>query len=85
MIDADNLKPRKPCAACQSPASGQYTAGCRACALRNVARGPAFFESQRTGTLTPAYRKQLQALGDAAAVHKEVKAVAAALFAQVTA
>ncbi len=64
------------CYACDQPLSGLIRAGCRRCALRDIANGPHFFASLQTGSLTPAYRQQLRLLGDEAAVHQEVKAIA---------
>ena len=52
---------------------------CRACALRDIARGPHFFASLRAGRITPEYAAQLRPLGDIEATHAEVKAVAKAL------
>ena len=62
------------CPGCDKPEGGLYMLACRACTLRNIARGPAFWQSQRDGKLTPAYRRQLEALGVPGAVHQEVKA-----------
>lgn len=68
------------CAACAAVAadslSGAYVADCRACRVRHIARGPAHWESRRAGKLLPRYVAQLAALGDVAAAHAEVKAVA---------
>lgn len=68
------------CAACAAVAadslSGAYMAGCRACEVRYIASGPAHWESRRAGKLLPRYVAQLAALGDVAAAHAEVKAVA---------
>lgn len=73
------------CLGCAKPEGGTYIAGCRACRLRLIARGPWFAESMREGKLTPAYRAQLAGLGKAADVHAEVKAVAEQLRAGVVA
>ena len=64
------------CEACQGPACGLYVAGCRGCALRSIARSPEFFASQQAKVITPAYAARLQVLGEVAAVHQEVKALA---------
>lgn len=68
------------CQACAAvaanPLSGAYVADCRACLVRRIARGPAHWESRRAGKLLPRYVAQLATLGDVAAAHAEVKAVA---------
>lgn len=64
------------CPGCEDPNGGIYTAGCRACGLRDLARGPLFFASMRAGRLTPEYVAALRAFGDPEAVHAEVRAVA---------
>lgn len=74
---------RTDCEACQGPACGLYVVGCRGCALRSIARSPEFFASQQAKVITPAYAARLQVLGEVAAVHKEVKAVAESLKAGV--
>ena len=61
------------CDACQNWRGGIYRTTCRQCVLRDIARGPAYFESQQTGKLTRAYRAQLAPLGDIKAVHAEVQ------------
>ncbi|MDP3139820.1 MAG: hypothetical protein Q8N17_26220 [Burkholderiaceae bacterium] len=61
------------CEGCANPARGLFVAGCRDCALRDLAAGPLFFGSMREGKLTPAYREALRALGEPAAVHMEVR------------
>ena len=73
------------CEACRGPACGLYVTGCRGCALRSIARSPEFFASQQAKVITPAYAARLQVLGEVAAVHAEVKAVAAQLRAGVSA
>lgn len=67
------------CQACANPEGGLYLTDCRACMLRLIARGPAFWESERAAKLTPAYRRQLAGLGVPAAVHQEVKKTAEGL------
>lgn len=68
------------CEACDKPAGGLYIAGCRACGIRSLARGPLFFAAAKAGKLGREYRRALLALGsDAAAVHAEVKAQAETL------
>ena len=68
------------CAGCAAPDGGLYFAGCRDCSLRDIARGPAFFESVRAFKLSDAYKVQLRALGGSVDdVHAEVKAMAKAL------
>ncbi len=69
------------CEGCARPERGTYIAGCRQCALRNMARGPAFFASARAGKITPAYAAQLQVLGRVEDVHAEAKAMAKRLVA----
>lgn len=64
------------CPACLSQPSGLSVAGCHACAVRELARGPLFFTSSRLGRITPDYRAACAALGDVAMVHAEVKACA---------
>ena len=68
------------CQACADPQSGLLIDGCRNCALRDIARGPEFFNSMRHGRLTDGYKAAVRALGDVAAVHEEVKAVSKTLF-----
>lgn len=68
------------CKACESPLSGLIRAGCRDCTLRELARGPLFFQSMREQRLTESYRAALRMLGDVEAVHAEVKAVAKTLY-----
>ena len=71
------------CQACANPASGRADMNCRLCRIREIARSPAFFESERAGQRTVAYRQALEAeFGDAwAAGHDEVKAEAVRIFA----
>ena len=64
------------CEYCAEPSRGLFRAGCRQCALRDLAAGPLFWASMRAGKLTPAYRAALAALGEPADVHIEVKAAA---------
>ena len=68
------------CTACANPNGGLLIAGCRSCALRDIARGPEFFASMSAGKLTPAYAARLQALGEVEATHAEVKALAKTLL-----
>lgn len=68
------------CAGCASPSEGLFIAGCRACSIRCLARGPLYFAAAQAGKLTREYRQALLVLGsDAAAVHAEVKAQAEVL------
>lgn len=67
------------CEGCANPNGGIAIVGCRQCALREIARGPAFFASARAGKITPAYAAQLQVLGAVEEVHQEVKAMAKTL------
>lgn len=68
------------CEGCADPYGGIFIAGCRPCALRDLAGGPDFFASMRAGKLTPSYRAALAPLGeDVAAVHAEVRAMAKTL------
>lgn len=65
------------CEGCSKPAGGIYIVGCRECSTRLLARSWSFYESQRDGRLTPAYRRGLRALGkDVLAEHERVKAKA---------
>ena len=64
------------CKGCASVSGGVFIAGCRQCAVRSLAAGPLFFASMRAGKLTPEYQSALQALGEPAVVHAEVKAAA---------
>lgn len=65
------------CPACQDEATGVRILGCRGCQIRDIAAGPAFFDSMRHGKLTRAYIAQLMALGGSVAdAHAEVKAAA---------
>lgn len=82
--------PRNDCLACaeaeRNPASGRINAGCKSCAARDLARGPAFFEASLAGTLTPAYKSALLATfaKDWAAGHEQVKTWAEKLSHQTT-
>lgn len=67
------------CAGCANPDGGLVMAGCRACTLREIAKGPEFFASMRAGKLTPAYAALLIDLGTVEAVHAEIKAIAKTL------
>ncbi len=68
------------CPGCANPAGGIAVTSCRACRLREIARGPAFFASMRAGKLTPAYVEQLAGLGGTIEqAHAEVKAAAKTL------
>lgn len=68
------------CEGCANPYGGIFIAGCRPCALRDLATGMLFFASLRAGKLTPEYRAALAPLGeDVAAVHAEVRAMAKTL------
>lgn len=68
------------CYAClsfaQNPLSGQYKSGCIDCSTRSIARSPAYFESQKAGSITPRYRAALERAftGDWKAGHAAVKA-----------
>ena len=64
------------CKACADPRGNSTQAGCRACAIRELARGPLFFASMRAGKLTDEYKAACRALGDVADVHAEVRAAA---------
>lgn len=69
------------CPGCANPSGGLVIAGCRACLLRDIARGPHFQASMRAGKLTPAYREQLAAVDpDPAKANAEVKAAAKTVF-----
>lgn len=55
-----------------------FASGCRHCALRAMASGPAYASSSRLQLLVPAYRRALEATfpgEEVRAVHAEVKAV----------
>lgn len=65
------------CPACQDEATGIRIIGCRGCQIRDIAAGPAFFDSMRHGKLTRSYIGQLMALGvPIEQAHAEVKAAA---------
>ena len=65
------------CPGCEKPDASSSVPGCRQCDLRELARGPLFFDSAVRNKLTPAYVAALMRLGpDGAAVHEEVKAAA---------
>lgn len=64
------------CAAAQTDADHPiYFARCRGCRVRSLANGPAHFEAQQAGRITPAYKAALQKLAgdDWQAAHAEVK------------
>ena len=64
------------CAAAQTDAHHPiYFARCRGCRVRALANGPAHFEAQQAGRITPAYKSALQKLAgeDWQAAHAEVK------------
>lgn len=72
------------CKQCARAATGMWHGigpDCRACKLRDIALGPHFFAALRAGriNLESEYAAQLRHLGDIAAVHAEVEAVAKAL------
>ena len=65
------------CPGCAKPDGSSPVHGCRKCELRELARGPLFWESMMANKLTPAYVAALMRLGpDVSAVHEEVKAAA---------
>lgn len=72
-----------PCDCCrraeQRPDYARYQAGCKTCAVRELANGPLFHQSGLDGALSAPYRKALALVfGDAwRAGHEEVKAAAA--------
>lgn len=67
----------KNCYACAQPDSGHVNTGCRACLVRDLARGPLFFGCVRAGKMSRDYRAALRAIGgEEAATHAEVKAAA---------
>lgn len=52
-----------------------YQADCHGCKVRAVASGPSLFDAIKINTLTPSYRRELQAnFKDWKAAHEEVKA-----------
>lgn len=55
---------------------GGYHANCHGCKVRALANGPGFWESGRSGALTPGYRAALESIFGAAwrAGHEKVKA-----------
>lgn len=67
------------CTACTAfaanPLSGAYAAGCRACAVRSLARSAGFHASMVQRTFRPDYRAALQAAAGAAwpDLHREVR------------
>lgn len=64
------------CPACADPSGLLVQTGCRACSIREIARGPLFFESLRANKLSDGYKAALRTLGDVAEVHAEVRAAA---------
>lgn len=67
------------CVRAQSdPGCPLYRAHCRGCQVRSIATGPAFWQSEQDGKLTPAYRQALERvfLGDWKTAHAEIKAEA---------
>lgn len=68
------------CPACESARSDPhwplYLAGCQGCQVRALAGSLALFESERSKTITPAYRSALERIaGDGwRALHEQVKA-----------
>lgn len=67
------------CPGCAAPDRGIVIAGCRACVLRDIALGPWFFKSMRSGRLIDEYVAQLRPLGeDIKASHEAVKDAAKA-------
>lgn len=65
------------CPGCANPSGGLLIVGCRACMLRDIAKGQPFQQSMRRGKLTPAYREQLAAVDtDPVKANAEVKAAA---------
>ena len=65
------------CEACANPTSGLVMSGCRGCTLREIARGPNFWNSRRAQKLTPEYCAEIMAAG---VTHDEVKAAAKRLL-----
>jgi hypothetical protein len=43
----------------QHPNTGRYTAGCKGCCARALAKSHQFHDSHRAGTITPDYRRML--------------------------
>ena len=64
------------CSGCADRLGNSPQTGCRACDVRELARGPGFFESMRAGKLSDRYKAALRALGDVAAGHAEVREAA---------
>lgn len=67
------------CEACaahaKNPTSGAYKGCCQQCAIRSIAKSPAYWESQRLGAITAGYRAALERAfaGDVKAGHAAVK------------
>ena len=55
--------PQASCQACAEATanrwSGAYRADCKECSARALSHSPDYFEGQRTGKMTPAYRHAL--------------------------
>lgn len=72
-----------PCDCCrlaeQRPDYARYQAGCKTCAVRELANGPLFHQSGVDGALSLSYRKALALVfgDDWAGGHAKVKAAAA--------
>lgn len=65
------------CPGCANPSGGLLIVGCRACRLRDIAKGPHYDASRRQKRMTRAYRAELARLGpDPVAANEEVKAAA---------
>lgn len=46
----------------REPHCPDYATGCLSCSARALATGPAYFDAQRSNTLTPPYRNALRAI-----------------------
>ena len=69
------------CPGCANPSGGLVIAGCRACLLRDIAKGPHFAASMRHNRLTRKYRMELAAVDpDPVKANAEVKAAAKTVF-----
>ena len=64
------------CEGCSNPTGCLYIDGCRTCSLRAIIASQPFWQSMRSGRLTPEYIQLLQRFGEPRDVHAEVRALA---------
>ncbi len=73
------------CSACDiartDPHTGRFNRDCQECDARSLASSPAYFDSARSGSMTPTYKAALRFVfgDDIAAGHARVKTWAALL------